>query len=251
MSDRKTFPIKSSAVRAAMLSSDGASAFDNAPVILENMDPPGELLQVQEWGDVFVVGDALTNADLKALVRSDQALHFPTTSTPPNAAVWVLRRNFPNREAALYEASTARIVAKEHRAPGRRGEQVFLLVNAKEGQKVLELWQGRMTLEGVMEWNGGEYADARDLFLASLAIGVRDVHDIYRVIVANLMVGDDGVEARVLAYANLAKRWAKKHGRGVESLRQSFAGVCADLGLDDGQAREWGEKVLRKGGVAQ
>lgn len=232
-----------------MLANDGSSAFDAAPVVLENMDPPNGIIQADEWGDEFVVGNHISQADFKSLVRADQAIRFPTSPSPPHACVWALRKNFSNREAALYEASVARIVVKEHRLPGRRGEQVLLLVNAMEGQKVLNLWQSRMTAEGVMECQANEYADACDLFLASLAIGVREVHDIYRVIVANLLVDEEGAEARATAYANLAKRWAKKHGRKVESMREAFRSVCADLGMSEGKMTEWTEKVVGKGGV--
>ncbi len=233
MSDKITFQISSSVVRGALCASDGVSAFDCAPVVLATLDPPGGMMEAKTWGDNTVVGEAVSASDWLPMVKTDQAINLPSTNTPPHAALWVLRGNFANRSIAIGEAYAAGIVAKERRVPGRHGEQVQLVVDAKKGAPVLDVWRSRMTAAGVEKGRDGEWAEATQLFLASLAINMTDVHDVFRIIVAYHMDPESGTTKRMAAYGRLAKKWAMKRGRTATSFWEAMATVCNELGVDD------------------
>jgi hypothetical protein len=233
MPEKVNFLISSSVVRGALCANDGASAFVSAPVMLATLDPPGGMMQPKEWGNISVDGETITANDWRSMVSTNQAINLPSTHSPANAVLWVLRGNFDDRSIAVAEAHAAGIVAKEHRIPGRQGEQICLVVDTVKGAPVLDVWRARMTAAGREKGRDGKWAEARRIFLASLAIGMHDVHDVFRIIVADHMDPDARTNKRTIAYGRFADRWAKKHGRTHAALKAALAEVCNDLGVSD------------------
>lgn len=247
MTQHKTFKISSSTIRGALLPNDGSSTFDKAPVMLESIDVANEMIEVVEWGDTFASGNPITKEEWAAKVRTGQAINLPSTHPPPHAIAFVLRAHFPDRALAMSEVKP--LARCEKRMPGRMGEQVVLVVDGIVGEVVLERWHDRLVRDGLVEFGGGDFAEAKLRFAAALAVKFADARDVFRYVIADMKTNDSGNDARTSIYANLARKWGKRNG-GNAKLTELLVGVCLEMGVE-AELPELGERLLGKGVVSR
>ncbi len=242
MTNHKTFKISNSTVRGARISSDGTSPFDQTPVVLENLDVANEMIEVREWGDVFVAGEPIAKENWDVSLRTGSAIALPPTSPLLNPVMWVLRANFPDRSLLINEAK--QITIREKRIPGRMGEQVALLVGGEKGSMLLSAWHDRLVRTGLDEFGDQNFAEAKSYFAAALAVKLVDARDVFRLVIADITTEDHGNDARVTIYANLARKWGKRNG-GRARLTELLENVCREMGVES-VLPELAERLLGK-----
>ena len=243
MANQTTFKVNSSTIRGAVVASDGTLMFHKGPVLLENLDVPDQLIEARHWQGNEVCGEIVSRSEWATMVRGGWAINLPSTHPPPQATAWVIRANFPNRALALSEVKP--LARCEKRMPGRHGEQVVMVVDGIAGDVVLRKWYERFVRDGLVEFGGGDIAEAKLQFAAALSVKPLDARDVFRFVIADMKTGDAGHDARVSIYANLVRKWGKKNG-GNTAIAALFNDVCKEMGV--GEVGDLAVRLLGKGG---
>lgn len=101
-----SIPIAEARIVGAMAQPRSKAAFSRAALIVEGADG---FLRAQRYDSAGAVqGPALTADEVRGLVETGHAIEIPgRLPLAPGAALWLLRRGFPRREAALADLNAS------------------------------------------------------------------------------------------------------------------------------------------------
>lgn len=192
-------------VVGALALPEGKAPFDRAPLILASEEEPGRLLQVTaylEGGEPD--GKAFALEDFQALLQSGQAIAFSKPfEASSGVALWVLRRNFAGREAALEELRASELMLRDY-LPLPDGSFGCLVRERPAALELRDRWATQADAEARRHAAEGDWDTARAA--ASRAFALERAMSPERIAMLVLVYNRQGLAARAQGYLQMARR---------------------------------------------